>query len=37
MEPSPPITTMDTTRMEKAGSKVAVENRSVAKARQTPA
>ena len=37
MVPSPPMTTMETTRMEKVGSKVAVENRSVAKARQTPA
>ena len=37
MEPSPPMTTMETTRMEKVGSKVSVENRSVAKARHTPA
>ena len=31
------MTTIDTTRMEKVGSKVSVENRSVAKARHTPA
>jgi hypothetical protein len=37
MESRPPITTMETTRMEKVGSKVSVLKRSVAKARHTPA
>ena len=31
------MTTMETTRMDRVGSKVEVEMRSVAKARQTPA